>query len=196
MLQLLIKNIAQVTGKDLPSAEINRISQLFEERSYNKGLLLAENGRFNDSIHFITQGSCYSYLPDQEGEKHVVQFALEGYWISDLYSFFSGRNAIYNIETLEKTATLALSKENFEKLCEGSQLFDRFFRLLIQNAYVALQYRLVKTSSDEAEARYKEFSKMHPAFVQRFPQYLIASYLGIRPQSLSRIRKEIAQKKT
>ena len=156
---------------------------------------MATEGKRCDSIYFVCAGACCSYLTDKAGEKHVVQFALEDYWISDLYSFFSDNPAIYNIEALEPVSALALTKGNFEDLCERAPGFDRFFRLLIQNAYVALQYRLVKTTSDEAAARYLEFSRRHPDFVQRIPQYLIASYLGIQPQSLSRIRNRVARKK-
>ena len=124
-----------------------------------------------------------------------MQFSLEGYWISELYSFFSGKKAIYTVQALEPTKVLALNKESFNKACDTMPAFDKYFRLLIQNAYVALQYRLAKTNSEDAEHRYNEFAKLHPQFVQRIPQYLIASYLGIKPQSLSRIRKELAQKK-
>jgi hypothetical protein len=74
-------------------------------------------------------------------------------------------------------------------------MIDRFFRILIQNAYVAVQYRLAKTNSEDADHRYQEFAQKYPAFIQRIPQYLIASYLGIKPQSLSRIRKESTSKK-
>ena len=85
-----------------------------------------------------------------------------------------------------------INQENFEKACETMPIFERYFRILIQNAYVSMQYRLAKTTSEEAEARYVEFSQLHPDFIQRMPQYLIASYLGIQPQSLSRIRKKLA----
>ena len=88
-----------------------------------------------------------------------------------------------------------LSLDNFNKLCNAHPVFDHFFRILIQNAYVSMQYRLAKTNSEEAPQRYKEFSKLHPDFIDRIPQYLIASYLGIKPQSLSRIRSEMIQKR-
>ena len=102
---------------------------------------------------------------------------------------------MYSIETLEPTEALVVNKENFEKICQSSHMFEHFFRILIQNAFVALQYRLARTNSTDAEHRYLEFSQLHPEFVQRIPQYLIATYLGIKPQSLSRIRKELAERK-
>jgi hypothetical protein len=87
-----------------------------------------------------------------------------------------------------------ISKEGLQKACDELPLFDRFFRILLQNAYVSATHRLARTKSAPAEELYLEFSKKHPDFLQRIPQYLIASYLGIKPQSLSRIRREMTRK--
>src|SRR6185312_2426473 len=176
MMQALRANIEKTIRQTITDAEFEKFSKLIFEKSFDKKDLLIEEGYINNYIYFIEKGSCYSYITDNKGEKNAVQFALEGYWISDLYSFFSGRKAVYTIETLEPTKVLALNKENFQKVCNEIPCFDRFFRVLIQNAYVAIQYRLAKTNSEEAEARYAEFSTLHPDFVQRIPQYLIASY--------------------
>jgi CRP-like cAMP-binding protein len=154
-----------------------------------------QEGQSCDQVYFIESGAAYSYITNDAGDKHVVQFALEGHWISDLYSFFSQQKAIYSIETLEKTEVLIMTRENFQKACDEILSFDRFFRILIQNAYVSVQYRLAKSHSEDAELRYAAFSKQNPDLAARVPQYLIASYLGIKPQSLSRIRKENAGKK-
>lgn len=195
MKALLRLNIEKTINQSISDSEFEQFSKLIVEKSFNKKDFLVEEGVACNTIYFIEQGSCYSYMTDNKGEKHAVQFALEGYWISDLYSFFSDHKSIYTIETLESTKALALSKINFEKACDLLPCLDRFFRVLIQNAYVSVQYRLAKTNSEEAEQRYVEFAKSHPDFVQRIPQYLIASYLGIKPQSLSRIRKESAHRK-
>lgn len=187
-------NIEKTINQTITDSEFDRFLKLMFEKSFDKKDFLIEEGRVCNDIYFIEQGSCYSYITDQKGDKHAVQFALEGYWISDLYSFFSSRKPIYTIKTLEATKVLALNKANFQKACDNISCFDRFFRILIQNAYVSVQYRLAKTNSEDAEKRYSEFSKSYPDFVQRIPQYLIASYLGIKPQSLSRIRKENTRK--
>lgn len=192
---VLRKNVESTLGKKLPDPIFETISELFKPKEFVKGDFLAEEGKTCDSVYFVIKGSCYSFLLDNDGEKNVVQFAIENFWISDLYSFFSGNKALFSIEALEDLSVLSLQKGNFELACDQSPLFDRFFRILIQKAYTSVQYRLIKTTSAEAESRYLEFSKIHPEFIQRFPQYLIASYLGIRPQSLSRIRKEIAYRK-
>lgn len=195
MISALRLNIEKTIKQSITDDDFEKFSKLTFAKSFDKKILLIEEGNACNYLYFIEQGSCYSYMTDNKGEKHAVQFALEDYWISDLYSFYSERKAIYNVETLEPVKVLMLNKESFEKACCTIPVIDRFFRILIQNAYVALQYRLAKTNSEEAEKRYFEFSKLHPDFVQRIPQYLIASYLGIKPQSLSRIRKESAHKK-
>ncbi|MBL0105612.1 MAG: Crp/Fnr family transcriptional regulator [Bacteroidetes bacterium] len=192
---LLRANIEKTIGTKISDADFEKFSSLLFEKSFDKKSCLTEEGGQCNYIYFILEGSAYSYITDKKGDKHVIQFALEGYWISDLYSFYSGRESIYTIEMLENSRVLVLNKENFQKACDSCPVLDRFFRILIQNAYVALQYRLAKTNSEDADKRYELFSKQYPDFLQRIPQYLIASYLGIKPQSLSRIRKEITKKK-
>lgn len=190
----LKKNIEIKLEHPIEDFHFEMLLKLMVEKSFDKKELLIEEGKKNNFIYFIEQGSCYSYLTESNGEKQVVQFAIEGNWISDIYSFFQEQKAIYSVEALETTKTVVLNKQNFKIACDTIPWFDRYFRILIQNAYSALQYRLAKTNSQEIEARYQEFSKLHPQFIQRIPQYLIASYLGVKPQSLSRIRKEITQK--
>jgi CRP-like cAMP-binding protein len=191
----LKQNIENTIGQALSDEIFDSFSPFLFEKAFDKKHLLAEEGKICKYLYFIGEGSCYSYIVNEKGDKHAIQFALEGYWISDLYSFFSGKPAVYTIETLEPTTALLLNRDNFNELCSTHPLFDHFFRILIQNAYVSMQYRLAKTNSEEAPHRYREFSKLHPDFIERIPQYLIASYLGIKPQSLSRIRSEMVQKK-
>jgi len=188
-------NIEKTIQQAISDKEYDAFRNFMFEKTYDKKIHMLEEGDKCNYIYFIQEGACYSYITDLKGDKHAIQFSLEGYWISDLYSFYSGNNAIYSIETLEPVSVLMLNKENFEKACCSCPMIDRFFRILIQNAYVALQYRLAKTNSEDAEHRYQEFAQKYPAFIQRIPQYLIASYLGIKPQSLSRIRKESISKK-
>ncbi|MBL7916953.1 MAG: Crp/Fnr family transcriptional regulator [Bacteroidia bacterium] len=187
-------NIEKKLEHPLEDKHFDMLLKLMFEKSFDKKDLLVEEGSKNNYIYFVEQGSCFSYLTESNGEKQVVQFAIEGNWISDLGSFFSEQKSTYSLEALEPLKTLALNKQNFKKGCDTIPWLDRFFRILIQNAYISLQYRLAKTNSEEIEARYKEFSKLHPQFIQRIPQYLIASYLGVKPQSLSRMRKETAHK--
>ncbi|MCA0447879.1 MAG: Crp/Fnr family transcriptional regulator [Bacteroidetes bacterium] len=195
MQDLLAKNILRAIGHTLTDEEYALFCRHSFVKSFEKKTILSQEGEHCKYVYFLVKGSAYSYFVNDQGDKHAIQFALEGYWITDQYSFFSNRPGMYSIETLEPTEALVVNKENFEKICQSSHMFEHFFRILIQNAFVALQYRLARTNSTDAEHRYLEFSQLHPEFVQRIPQYLIATYLGIKPQSLSRIRKELAERK-
>ena len=195
MVDLIRSNIEKTLGEKIPDEMFAHFTELTFEKSFDKKQFLAEAGTACKYQYFILHGSCYSYYVNEKGDKNAIQFAIENYWITDASSYFNNKPAVFNIETLEPTRALLLNKQNFETLCATYCLFDRFFRILLQNALATLHYRIAKTTSEDAEYCYLEFSKLYPHFNQRIPQYLIASYLGIAPQSLSRIRKEIAQGK-
>lgn len=183
-------HIEMMIHAPLREEEYERMSHLLVRRRFDKHQLITEEGRDNRYICFVEQGACYSYYTDDKDERHAIQFALEHYWIADLYSFFSGGNAVYSIEALEATTVVMLSHADYEMLCAEMPVFETYFLKLTQEAFIAVQYMLARTKSVGAEERYQEFARLHPDFMQRIPQYLIASYLGIKPQSLSRIRKE------
>ena len=109
-----------------------------------------------------------------------------------MFSFISGEQALFNIQAIETSELILLSKENFQKVCETIPVFERFYRMLIQNAYVHSQKRISRIYKNSAEERYLNLIKEHPEIIQRIPQHYIASYLGIKPQSLSRIRKNLS----
>lgn len=188
---LIRSNIEKTLGEKIPDEMLAKFMELTFEKSFDKKQFLTEAGKACKYQYFILQGSCYSYYINEKGDKHAIQFAMEDYWITDASGYFTNKPAVFNIETLEPTRALLLNKNNFDKLCKAYPLFDRFFRILLQNSLATLHYRIAKTTSEDAKYRYKEFSQLYPLFIQRIPQYLIASYLGIAPQSLSRIRKEI-----
>lgn len=191
--QMLRCNIERTIDQKISDECFEAIYSIMVPKIVERKTQFIEEGQYCNYVHFIFKGACYAYDVGERGDKHAFQFSIEDYWIGDLYSYFSGRKGIYNAEAIEETHVLAISKKNFEKLCFEYPIFDRFFRILIQNAFVALQYRHIKTQSSDAEQRYSEFTQKYPQFVQRIPQYLIASYLGMKPQSLSRIRKAMAR---
>ena len=184
---LLQQNMDKFIGKPIDNEVFNAFSSLMFRKNFDKKDLLAEIDKPCNYVYFVEKGACVSYAVNDKGDKNVVQFALEGNWISDLYSFFSGKPGIYMIEALEPMEVLMLNRERFEEAC-NFHLIERFFRKMMQTAYVDLKYRYVKSNSEEASVCYDVFVKENPQLVQRVPQYLIASYLGIKPQSLSRIR--------
>lgn len=191
---LLRQNIEKTLGRNIPNEMFDRILESTFMKTFEKKQWLVEAGESCKYQYFIMEGSCYSYYINERGDKNAIQFAIENYWIADAASFFSGRPALFSIETLEPTKAILLSREKLELICDEFPLFDRFIRLLLQNSITNLHYRIAVTTSEDAERRYLEFVQRYSHFVQRIPQYLIASYLGIAPQSLSRIRKDLATK--
>lgn len=184
---LLQQNMDRFIGKPIDNDVFSAFSSLMFRKNFDKKSLLAEIDKPCNYVYFVEKGACVSYAVNDKGDKNVIQFALEGNWISDLYSFFSGKPGIYMIEALEPMEVLMLNRERFEEACNFHQI-ERFFRKMMQTAYIDLKYRYVKSNSEEASVCYDVFVKENPQLVQRIPQYLIASYLGIKPQSLSRIR--------
>lgn len=191
---VLQNHIEHTLGSSITDEDFNTFCGLTFEKSFDKKQFFVEPGSPCNYQYFILEGSCYSYYVNEKGDKNAIQLAIENHWITDSSSFFTNKPAVSTIETLEPTRVLLLSKENLNKLCKTSPIFDRYFRILLQNAMSALYQRIAKTNSEDAEYRYKEFSKLYPHFVQRIPQFLIASYLGVKPQSLSRIRREMLLK--
>lgn len=186
--------IEKKTGRQLSDEDLARFEGLLRRKSIRKKDILIQEGVLCPYLYFVETGALYSFLTAESGEAQVVQFALEGAWISDLYSFFSEKPALFTVEALEDCQLLVLDKSGFETAVDRIPNFERFFRILIQQAYVHAQYRIARAFSADAEQRYCELVERYPNIIQRVPQFLIASFLGIKPQSLSRIRKQIAER--
>jgi hypothetical protein len=189
--KILRDNIESKLGRRLSKGEFELFSNLLERAFLPKKHQLVQTGSRCKYLYFIEKGLLHSYTTDSAGQSHTIQFGFEGHWISDLYGFLSQKPAIFNIEALEDTSVLNLSKDNFEFALSTIPSFERFFRILIQNAYVNSQQRIAENYTADAEQRYRTLIKQQPDLLQRVPQYLIASYLGIKPQSLSRIRQKL-----
>lgn len=194
MIEKIRQNIEDKINQKLSDDEFKFFFDLLKTENFIKKDLVVSEGKICSGIYFIEIGTLHSYLTDSNGDLHSIQFGFEGYWISDLFSFLSDKPALFTIEALENTQVYSLSKVNFEKACNEIPKFERFFRILIQNAYVHSQQRLALTFSENAEQRYLDLLKKQPLISQKVPQYIIASYLGIKPQSLSRIRNKLSKK--
>jgi CRP-like cAMP-binding protein len=172
--------------------DFHTFQSLTKTITIKKGEYFIDEGSPARYIAFVNKGVLYSYSIDDKGDKHVIQIALENYWISDLFSFFSQEPSLYNVKAIETSEIILLSRENFSRACDTIPPFERFFRILIQKAYVNAQRRVSRIYKDPAEQRYLNLINEHPEIIQRVPQHYIASYLGIKPQSLSRIRKNLS----
>jgi CRP-like cAMP-binding protein len=187
-------NIEAKINQKLTEEEFQLFSQYLKPMSVEKKGAFVTEGKICTHLYFVEMGILHSFIVDDSGESHTVQFGFEGHWISDLYSFLSGKPAIFNVEALENAEVLAIKNTDFELACRQIPKFEHFVRILLQNAYIHSQQRIAKTFSEDAEHRYVALLNQQPDLSQRVPQYLIASYLGIKPQSLSRIRQSRVKK--
>ena len=167
----------------------------FIPKKLRKRQYLLQEGDVCKYIVFVEKGILRSYTIDDKGTEHVIQFAFEGWWISDQYSFLTGEPSVYNMDALEDSELLLLTKQAEEEIMDRIPGFERFFRILLQNNLINMQRRLVGSLSKSAEARYFDLIESCPTIPQRVPQHMMASFLGITPETLSRIRKQASQKK-
>jgi CRP-like cAMP-binding protein len=180
---------------DLTDEEFDRSRSFFTPKKIKKQEFLLRAGDICKTVAFVGRGCLRCYSIDEQGEEHVVQFAIEDWWISDLKSFFSGEPSLYNIDALEDSEILTLDRSKREELLLAIPKYERFFRVLGDRHYIATHERIVASLSASAEARYLSFLKSYPTLAQRISQRQIASYLGITSESLSRIRRRLADKK-
>ncbi|MCB0278844.1 MAG: Crp/Fnr family transcriptional regulator [Calditrichaeota bacterium] len=178
-----VRNYIPASDKD-----IDVFTSLISKRQLRKRQFLLQAGDVCNVECFVDSGCLRSYYVDDKGEEHITMFAVEDWWIGDIQSFVNQVPANFHIEALENSTLFQLSRSNQEILFEKAPIFERYIRLLVQNAFMAFQNRLVATYSQRAEQRYAEFIKRYPTILQRVPQYMIASYLGITPEFLSKIR--------
>jgi CRP-like cAMP-binding protein len=169
--------------------EVARFYALFTPQTIKKKDVLLLQGEVARYTYFVTDGCLRMYNIDKKGSEHAVQFAFEDHWVGDLYSFLSEKPAVYCIDALEDTTFLRIDAERLEQAYADVPILERFFRLALQNSFFVLQHRLTAAHSETAEEKYDALCTRYPNIAQRVPQYHIASFLGITPESLSRIRK-------
>lgn len=192
MYEVLRKHISKRIA--LTEEEFERCTTYFIPKRLRKHHFLLQEGEVCTAMAFVSKGCLRCYSVDAKGDEHIVQFAIEDWWISDPYSLLTGEPSEYNIDALEDSELLLLDRRSEERLLSEIPKFERLFRLLLENRFVATQRRITAALSVPAEERYLGFLKAYPEIVSRVAQAHIASYLGITPQSLSRIRRELSVK--
>ena len=143
-------------------------------------------------IGFVNEGCLRYYLLDNDAEERIIYLAMENWWIGDLGSFNHGHASLNNLQALTDVELLLMERGSFDELCERCPNWEKFFRIATQKAYAAITDRYIQSQALSAEEKYLRLVKKSPSLFQRVPQHYIASYLGIKPQSLSRIRKKLA----
>ncbi|SDC58051.1 Crp/Fnr family transcriptional regulator [Niabella drilacis] len=177
----------------LNDKEQDSVFTYFVPRLYRKRQYILQEGDTCAQFNFIVSGCLRMYKIDEKGNTHVIYFATENWWMIDLGSFYSKKPSELNIEAMEDTMVLQISYDNLTTLYMQAPKFNRIFRVLIENSYVALQKRLLQNISSTAEERYLAFIETYPHLINRLPQLQIASFLGITPEFLSRLRSKLSK---
>lgn len=176
----------------LTDAEEQQIRRYLMPKKLRKNQYLLQEGDPCQATAFVEKGALRQYSLDETGNIHIVQFAIEGWTISDLYSFLSGEQSTYNIDALENCELVLIDKPAHETLLRTMPKYETYTRLQITGAYLAMQRRLTAIFSLSLEERYTEFTRLYASIVQRVPQHMVASYLGLQPETLSRLRKRMS----
>lgn len=179
----------------LTDEEIDRVSSYVTQRKLRKGHFLFQEGEVCTFMTYVVRGALRKYSVDPKGEEHIVQFAVRDWWIGDMYSAFTGKPTRFYVDALEDSDILVIEQASIEKLFDEVPAFERFFRILLQNNHIATEKRIADALSLSALERYLQFQSSFPTIEHCVPQRHIASYLGITPQSLSRIRRQRTKKK-
>ena len=193
MYELLYKKITETIA--LTTEEFDFCKTLFLPKKLRRRQYLLQEGDVSKYIAFVTKGLLRSYTVDEKGTEHILQFAFEGWWMSDLYSFLTDESSMFNMEAIEDCELLLITRPSWNLLLEKIPSFERYFRILIQNNLIATQKRLMGTLSESSEEKYISLINNFPGCLKRVPQHMIASYLGITRETLSRIRGQIAARK-
>ena len=170
----------------LTNEEFDYILTHFTTKKLKKHQFLIQEG--NDVLNdfFVVNGLLKAYCVDKEDKEHILQFAMEDWWISDYQAYFGQTQATLNIDCIEYVELLCLSLTNREKICAEMHKIEHFFRRKSNLGYIALQRRILSFLNNNAQERYKQLLLQYPTLFQRVPKSLIAQYLGVSRETLSR----------
>lgn len=171
--------------------DFEKILSFFEVRSFAKKVNLLDEGQICKHNYFVVNGLLRKFFINEKGTEQTTDFALETWWMTDNFSFEHKKPADFSIQAVEKSEVLAISNESQEKLLNEFPVMEKYFRMVYQRAFAANQRRVKYIFSFSKEDFYLNLLQKYPEFVQRVPQYLIASFLGFTPEYLSELRKRI-----
>ncbi|MDR6462457.1 Crp/Fnr family transcriptional regulator [Chryseobacterium sediminis] len=185
---LILKNISRHIS--LTNQEKSYFLSLLKEKEVVKKELILQQQQACKEINFVQTGILRAFHMDTTGKESTIMFAVSDWWITDMYCFINQKPAMLNIEALEDSSVLQLQKDHLDDLYHKVPKFERFFRIMMQNAYIREQLRTIENLSLPAEERYYNFLQKYPEAVKRIRQKQIASYLGITPEFLSLIKSK------
>ncbi|RYD82304.1 MAG: Crp/Fnr family transcriptional regulator, partial [Sphingobacteriales bacterium] len=188
MFTALIKNIQDLTA--CTNQETGQIIEFFSSIHFKKKQIVLEEGQVCKQHYFVENGLLRMYYINEKGVEHTTQFALENWWITDHMSFQKRLPSGFYIQAVESSSVSAISFDDQEHLLAKHPAMEKYFRIVYQRAYAANQFRIKYIYDLSKEEMYDTFASKNPEFVQRIPQYLLASFLGFTPEYLSKIRRK------
>lgn len=178
----------------LEDVEKELVTQYFKPRLYRKHQFVLQEGDVCKWFNFVVKGCLRTYKIDEKGTMHILQFASENWWANDNESFHNQTPSPLNIDALEETMILQITRDDLTSLYKKSRKFNLIFRVLLEKAYATLQNRLLINISCSAQEKYLFFIKTYPHLVEKLPQTQIAAFLGITPEFLSKLKAEMLKK--
>ncbi|WP_258538887.1 Crp/Fnr family transcriptional regulator [Flagellimonas abyssi] len=160
-----------------------------------KGKFVLRPNTYVKHEYFVVEGCLSAYYLDQKGNKNIVQFAIENWWLGDFDAFYNGVPSKLYIEALEDSTLLAINQDDLQILFQEAPIFERYFRLLVTSAFISQRKRILSSLGKSVKERYLEFCESYPNINGRVPNYQIANYLGVSAESLSRARKKLRELK-
>lgn len=188
----IIKNIKKHIH--LNEQEISLFETLVSFKPVSRKSIIQQEGATCKYLNYVHSGALRAYYLDKDAKESTIMFAINDWWVTDMYAFLNRQPAMMYIEAIEDSHIIQLSRENFDLIFERIPKFERFFRILMQNAYVREQLRSIENLSLTAEEKYKRFLDRYPRIAETVTQKQIASYLGITPEFLSTIRSKWSRK--
>jgi len=188
----IFKNIKKIV--EITSDDEQEFSSYLRKVRIKKKQLIVQPGFTCTHQTYVVKGAFKSYFVNNDGVEYTIQFAIDDWFISDFNSYITQTPASLFVEAFEDSIILQIEYNDAEKLCSNNPKFERFFRIVAQKSFAFAQRRILSNIGKTAEERYIEFNSMYPSIVQRVPQYALASYLGMTPEFLSKIRKKLTLK--
>jgi len=178
---------------DLSEKEIAFLRSNTNYKKYLKGHYIVQQGAVCKHTNFIISGCTKNFYVDQQGQEHIVTFAIENWWSADLSSFITQTPSDFNVKCIEATEVIQFTYQNQDEIFQNIPKMETLFRKLLEKALVSSQKRIVNNFSLSAKDQYLYFKKQFSTIEQRVPQYMVASYLGITKEFLSKIKTELAK---
>lgn len=191
-MQSLIKDIKKII--EVGDSDLEKILTSFQSKSFGKSEMIPSYGKISNYMQFIQSGLIRVYTIDKQAKEITIQIGIENMWVNDLYSYFTNTPSQNHIQVLMPTTILQIHKNDLKKLLKKVPVMESFIRIKTQQSYIRLYNRTLHQLNNSAEERYLEFRNKYGYIENRVPQYIIASYLNLSPEHLSKVRNKLSQK--